>query len=607
MEKVFVRYPNFRSSTRKSDPCVKLDIYKDCPKCMVSITSDRFLGDEQQKKFAGSLRKHPYVIIADTLGCNLRCWFCYSHQFWIAASAAKAGCSPTFLSADELVTQIGCKVEKLIKNRDQMDKKPFMRIRFSGGEPIFATAENLRPFSGDKPIDYKQGIDFWVEVFKKLDSLVSALKQSGKIILIDAEDWNQQREWPVFISDSNGRLNIRFDTNGIAFGHNEESKRVKANEDLAGYFVGELFGLYKNRELENIKIWIDYSFKGASPNEYYWSQKMRLPAANENNPQEYSPVGIPQNSGLQELDKNIQQKRKLDPSFRHCLDVTVEKGINHDRKNRIFIYHPEAFRWERLEKDIGKTLSPVKNDICVVYNYGGGPWGLKKVGAGLIKRYFNQGADLYLNSNAETLTVREEMSQAREAVDFMYRHNKEENYYGLIYPEEHEKTAPLIDKAPIPKRAKNKEKLNKDVFGWVLTGSPINWQIALENNIWGTHAAHKDRWDMLRSGDVLFFYVTRPVSGLVGIGSLKSKQIGKEPLWPDEKALGKVKYLYRWKFDVLFKLDDDRWAKESISLKKTNIQFFSGINPIMSRSSLENIARLIMQVWDVSVPLKEDR
>jgi len=34
---------------------------------MVFIATDRFLGNEQQKKFVASLRKHSCVIIADTL------------------------------------------------------------------------------------------------------------------------------------------------------------------------------------------------------------------------------------------------------------------------------------------------------------------------------------------------------------------------------------------------------------------------------------------------------------------------------------------------------------------------------------------------------------
>lgn len=101
IEKVFVKYPNLGSSTRNSDPCVRSDVYSKCNNCMIFITSERFLGDEQQKKFVKSSRKHPYVIIADTLGCNLRCWFCYSHHFW-TLKTAKKGCNPVFLSSDEI-------------------------------------------------------------------------------------------------------------------------------------------------------------------------------------------------------------------------------------------------------------------------------------------------------------------------------------------------------------------------------------------------------------------------------------------------------------------------------------------------------------------------
>lgn len=71
-----------------------------------------------------------------------------------------------------------------------MQKKPFMRIRFSGGEPIFATERNLRPYKSKKAIDYKLGIDFWIEVFKKLDGVISDLKSSGKVTLIDEDEWN---------------------------------------------------------------------------------------------------------------------------------------------------------------------------------------------------------------------------------------------------------------------------------------------------------------------------------------------------------------------------------------------------------------------------------
>jgi hypothetical protein len=56
-EKLFLRYASFISSTRNSDPCIKSNDYLGCKNYMVFITSDRFLGEEQQKKYAGSLAK----------------------------------------------------------------------------------------------------------------------------------------------------------------------------------------------------------------------------------------------------------------------------------------------------------------------------------------------------------------------------------------------------------------------------------------------------------------------------------------------------------------------------------------------------------------------
>lgn len=308
MEKIFVRYPNFRSSTKNSDPCIKNDVYSKCRKRMVFITSGRFLGDEAQKKFAGSSRKHPYVIIADTLGCNLRCWFCYSHQFWSIDRSIKHGCNPTYLSSEDIVSQIKCKIEKLIEAEHLMIKKPVIRIRFSGWEPIFATKEIMRHYESDKPSDYKLGIDFWIEVFKELDNVISDLKKSGKIILINEDEWDFQDEWPVFITDSPGRVNIRFDTNGIAFGNNEESRRVNAEEGLAYYFIERLFDIHRENKLQNIKIWIDYSFKGVTPNEYFWSQRTNLPSTEDNITKDYSIEDVPLYSGYKNLLVSIINK-----------------------------------------------------------------------------------------------------------------------------------------------------------------------------------------------------------------------------------------------------------------------------------------------------------
>lgn len=56
---------------------------------------------------------------------------------------------------------------------------------------------------------------------------------------------------------------------------------------------------------------------------------------------------------------------------------------------------------------------------------------------------------------------------------------------------------------------------------WLLVGSEKNWKVAFENgNIWGLKEFRelKALWNMLREGDGLLFYVSKPVHGIVGFG-----------------------------------------------------------------------------------------
>ena len=56
---------------------------------------------------------------------------------------------------------------------------------------------------------------------------------------------------------------------------------------------------------------------------------------------------------------------------------------------------------------------------------------------------------------------------------------------------------------------------------WLLVGSEKNWKVAFENsNIWGLKEFREVEalWNMLREGDGLLFYVSKPVQGIVGFG-----------------------------------------------------------------------------------------
>ena len=72
---------------------------------------------------------------------------------------------------------------------------------------------------------------------------------------------------------------------------------------------------------------------------------------------------------------------------------------------------------------------------------------------------------------------------------------------------------------------------------WLMVGTEKNWKVAFENNnIWGLKDFRelKALWNMLREGDGLLFYVSKPVHGIVGFGYIVSKFRQTTPLWPDE-------------------------------------------------------------------------
>lgn len=433
VKKLFVQYPNFRSSTRRFDPCVMEGRrVGECRKCKVFVTSDRFLGEKRHVRLVGSLKKFPYVIIMDTAGCNLRCWFCYAYHFW----KPDVHCEPVFLSADDLINQLKCKIGWMQRAESKMDKKPFTSIRVSGGEPIYADPKTLMPYQSEKKIDYMLGIDFWLDFFEKLNDLVEELRKEGKINLVSEADWDYSKSfpWPTFVSDARERLYVRFDTNGIAFGDNEEAKRVLGGAETAERFIKGLFSLYKKGKLNHIKVWVTYSLKGACPNEYFWSQSRKLPTTEDNEDYDFIIDEHPQYSGLRNLKIVIDRCITEDSSFKDCVGLTVERGINHDLEHKVYLYNLQALRWEVFEKKSGIELSEVKNDICLVYTYGGGPWSLRKVTPGLIKRYFNQGAELIIESDFGKRFFKGSYDDALKATRYIADHFLDNNFRIIIRP-----------------------------------------------------------------------------------------------------------------------------------------------------------------------------
>lgn len=104
---------------------------------------------------------------------------------------------------------------------------------------------------------------------------------------------------------------------------------------------------------------------------------------------------------------------------------------------------------------------------------------------------------------------------------------------------------------------------------WIVLGSEENWKQALiSKGIWGLEEKSNKKlyWLAIESNDVVLFYVSGAVKGIVGYGIVRSKFYQNVPLWKAEIQEGRVKWPLRFEFDVEFILPENRWKDDKISI-----------------------------------------
>ena len=100
---------------------------------------------------------------------------------------------------------------------------------------------------------------------------------------------------------------------------------------------------------------------------------------------------------------------------------------------------------------------------------------------------------------------------------------------------------------------------------WLVVGSPENWKTAFEHaNIWGLKETQRHLWERLNENDVLLFYATQPVGGIIGHGTMRTKFKQSQPLWPQELREYKVIWPLRFEFDVESCLPPEKWKTEKL-------------------------------------------
>jgi hypothetical protein len=86
---------------------------------------------------------------------------------------------------------------------------------------------------------------------------------------------------------------------------------------------------------------------------------------------------------------------------------------------------------------------------------------------------------------------------------------------------------------------------------YILVGDKEAWNTSLLHNMWGFSDRTKGLWNTSCVGDFMAYYVTSPVSKVVGFGKLTEKFADEKLIWPDEKLFRRPIWKYRIRFDNL--------------------------------------------------------
>ncbi len=103
---------------------------------------------------------------------------------------------------------------------------------------------------------------------------------------------------------------------------------------------------------------------------------------------------------------------------------------------------------------------------------------------------------------------------------------------------------------------------------YLLVGPPANWKIGIDAGKWGLSINHRHPWERMAQGDTLFFYVTRPVSGLVGYGYVIGTQRVSSFFWPDESRKRESLWPLQIEFKIGKSLDSGNWENHRFTPQK---------------------------------------
>ncbi|MEW6685339.1 MAG: hypothetical protein AB1393_03930 [Candidatus Edwardsbacteria bacterium] len=142
---------------------------------------------------------------------------------------------------------------------------------------------------------------------------------------------------------------------------------------------------------------------------------------------------------------------------------------------------------------------------------------------------------------------------------------------------------------------------------WIILGPEKSWETAFsQHGIWGTKEMLYPEWKALDRGDIIFFYVTKTVRGVIGVGKIETKFVQDKPLWPDEIAVGKVIYPFRFEFHVDYLIEPKDWKDKKIPIGLSIQEMRRGIN-LLQEKTIKELCKSFKEKFNYTISATEEK
>ena len=593
MKKKFVTFgPHVYEECRFLENCGDT-ANKNCNICRVILMRDRFLGEEFHRKTKTSGHINPYILLIDSAGCNLNCWFCYAHEMIKPQDYNRL--EPAFVNPEELAECFICKMRMSHNLKTEDRDRFFSRIRITGGEPLYSTGDTILDVNGRSLIEAT--IDYYLAFFKEMDSLVGDAVNEGVISLSEIKQYNTSMQFPTWLVTKANRINIRFDTNGILFSKKENTRR----------FIEGI----RDSNLNNLRIEVDYSLKGAAPVEYSWASHKSLPV-DECRFENYAIKDHPQYSGLMNI---IEVREDIHDDLTDVFSLTIERGINHGKTNG-FVNSPKSLDWTGFVNRFNEELS-LRNLPNIRLSDVDNPLQYAKQWGYLFGRYHSRGAGIKLQTadgvfdylpwdpKSKELKLKASISACKKAgksFKLIFLPMESDTYEpSEIFDQLGIPIKPICESGEVNKLTQLKGGLKSSGNMWVLTGKLENWIYSIENEVWGVREKHEYLWNEVKVDDFAVFYVSKPVGGLIGCGTITDKFHDTQTIWANEITTGTSIYPYKIRFEIIYAIPQEKWIEESLEIKYTGIPFRHGINQVDKKEDRAIIFQILGKNWEIDI------